>query len=280
MIYQIDDHNSLSSTNPIHQLEDGMVLYLPNLKFELTSEETDFISNIQISKSAKNISYNHLTDTIKGADLDKQKHLRGMMARYQQFATSLVTTLFPQYEEQIEIAKTSYRPVEIFGRDISASKDDTRLHVDAFPSNPNGGKRILRVFNNINLDGEPRHWRLGEPFTDVVERFAPHVPTYYETWAQLQHKLGITKSLRTAYDHKMLHIHNDMKYNLPYQLKVPQTAFEFPPGSTWIVYTDVVSHAAMAGRQALEQTFNLPIEAMANPEKSPKQILEKFLQAG
>ena len=32
-------------------------------------------------------------------------------------------------------------------------KDDTRLHVDSFPATPSGGRRILRVFSNVNPDG-------------------------------------------------------------------------------------------------------------------------------
>lgn len=42
--------------------------------------------------------------------------------------------------------------------------DDRRLHVDAFPTRPNYGERILRVFANVNPAGVPRAWRVGEPF--------------------------------------------------------------------------------------------------------------------
>ena len=61
-------------------------------------------------------------------------------------------------------AGTSYRPFEVDQRKLSWRRDDTRLHVDAFPSNPIGEKRILRIFRNINPDGQPRHWRVGEDF--------------------------------------------------------------------------------------------------------------------
>ena len=54
------------------------------------------------------------------------------------------------------------------------------------------------------------------------------------------------------------------------------TTIDFPAGSTWIAFTDGVSHAAMAGQYQLEQTFLLPVEAMQKPERSPLRILERI----
>ena len=56
----------------------------------------------------------------------------------------------------VKRARTSYRPQPAVGRDVSWRKDDSRLHVDAFPSRPNRGERILRVFSNVNPDRGPR----------------------------------------------------------------------------------------------------------------------------
>lgn len=53
-------------------------------------------------------------------------------------------------------------------------KDDSRLHVDAFPSRPNYGERIIRIFTNINPHGEARSWRVGEDFTQLASRYLPH----------------------------------------------------------------------------------------------------------
>ena len=60
----------------------------------------------------------------------------------------------------------------------------------------------------------------------------------------------------------MLQLHDLMKADTAYQADAPQTAFDFPAGSSWIAFTDQVSHAAMAGQYQLEQTFLLPVEAM------------------
>jgi hypothetical protein len=49
---------------------------------------------------------------------------------------------------------------------------------------------------------------------------------------------------------------------------------EFDAGATWFCFTDQVLHAALAGHAALEQTFYLPVEAMAAPSTSPLRVLE------
>ena len=57
---------------------------------------------------------------------------------------------------------------------------------------------------------------------------------------------------------------------------MPHQTVEFPPGSTWMVFTDQVSHAAMSGQHALEQTFTLEVDGMAEPEHAPVRVLERL----
>jgi hypothetical protein len=67
-----------------------------------------------------------------------------------------------------------------------------------------------------------------------------------------------------------------MKRSKDYQRAAPQSEFHFPPGSTWIVFTDAVSHAALAGQHLFEQTFYLPVTAMLDQGKAPLRILERL----
>ena len=67
-----------------------------------------------------------------------------------------------------------------------------------------------------------------------------------------------------------------MKEDESFQKGAPQTAMDFPAGSTWLAFTDQVSHAATAGQYQLEQTFLLPVDAMREPERSPLRILESL----
>jgi hypothetical protein len=200
-----------------------------------------------------------------------------MLARYAASSRSLLRKLLPHYAPTLQQARTSFRPVEIAGRDISWRKDDTRLHVDSFPSSPTGGDRILRVFSNVNPNGQSRTWRLGESFEAVSRRFLPQIRGPLPAANQVLKAVGITKRLRSDYDHFMLGLHDRMKADLGYQASADQSDVDFPPGSSWIVYSDQVAHAAMRGQHALEQTFHLPVAGMLDPAKAPLAILERLV---
>ena len=74
----------------------------------------------------------------------------------------------------------------------------------------------------------------------------------------------------------MLSLHDTAKLDADYQAHGPHTKLDFPPGCCWLVYTDQVLHAALSGHGALEQTFYLPVEAMARPETAPLRVLEEI----
>ena len=96
---------------------------------------------------------------LEGAELEL---LRQMVVRFSVQSRGFLECLLPRYAERLDRRLASYRPVAVVGRETSRRKDDARLHVDAFASRPNQGRRILRVFCNVNPDGQPRTWLLGE----------------------------------------------------------------------------------------------------------------------
>jgi len=263
----------------IRALEQGDVLFFPNLSFEMSESETQFLSPTIIGKS-KNVSFDINNGKLQGSIVDENATvlLQQMMHRYAMFSKGLMDHLFPQYQQDLIQSRTSYRPLEIAGRISSWRKDDTRLHVDSFPATPVQDKRILRVFTNVNPVGKARSWRLGEPFEKVAQRFLPHISSPIWGAHGFLNAVGITKSLRSAYDHYMLRMHDGMKADLEYQAAVDHLAYDFPAGSTWIVYTDHVSHAAMEGQYVFEQTFYLPVAAMHDEQQAPQRILERLTQ--
>lgn len=264
----------------IDQLESGQILFFPSLTFTLSPEEAMFLNPDFADPHSKNIGYHSRENKLWGVrNLTDQQHLqlKSMLERFANQARRLVQQLLPNYANALTVARTSFRPVQVSGRKSSYRKDDKRLHVDAFPSSPNQGKRILRVFTNINPHGQARIWRVGEPFEQVAKQFLPQIKKPIPGAAAFLRALKITKSYRTAYDHYMLRMHNLMKANEHYQQRAPQQEIHFPAGSTWIVQTDHVSHAAMQGQHVLEQTFYLPVSAMQHPERSPLKVLERLL---
>ncbi len=274
-----ENFNDLNQQRALNQLEGGRILYFPELPFVLSEEEKIFLNPEYADANSKNIGYHpeqHKIWGVKNLSEEQRRKLKTMLSRYAQSARTLVNNLLPHYQSQLITGRTSFRPLQVSNRKTSYRKDDKRLHVDAFPSSPNQGKRILRVFCNINPSAD-RVWRIGEPFENVAKRFAPIIPRPFPGSASLLHLLKITKSKRTAYDHYMLQMHDRMKEDEDYQQTVSQQEVRFPPASTWIVQTDHISHAAMQGQYLLEQTFYLPVHAMQNPNLSPLRVLEKIL---
>lgn len=258
-------------------LERGNVLFLPNLPFVVDREDQRIFSPAILS-SSKNTSFDPGSKHVGGTTLagDELAQLSRLMARFSDSARSLVAGLFPRYQPRITRARASFRPAEIAGRQTSRRKDDTRLHVDSFPASPVQGRRILRVFSNVNPAGRPRSWRVGEDFARVADRFAAALTLPWPGTAAVLKLLRVTKTRRTAYDALMLQLHDRMKGDQTFQDTCDQEAFDFPSGSTWIAFTDQVSHAAMAGQYQFEQTFLLPVEAMIDESLSPLRILEKL----
>jgi hypothetical protein len=172
--------------------------------------------------------------------------------------------------------RASLRPAETAGRKGPPREDDTRVQVDAIPSQPTGGDRILRVFCNVNPDGKAHEWRLGEPFEAVARHFLPRVGQPVAGSALLLYLLRRTQTMQSEYDHIMLKLRDTMAADEGYQLSVGQEPVLFQPGATWVCFTDSVSHAALSGQHQLEQTVFVPVEAMWDVKKSPLRILERL----
>jgi hypothetical protein len=258
-------------------LESGNVLFLPNLRFGVDRDEQAIFSP-SILASSKNTSFDPVTGRVGGTRLagDEQAHLGRIMARFSDSAHTLINGLFRRYRNHLIRARASFRPAEIADRQTSWRKDDTRLHIDSFPASPVQGRRILRVFSNVNPQARPRSWRVGDDFARVAARFAPALSPPFPGQAALLQFLRVTKSLRTPYDGLMLQLHDRMKADASFQATCEQERVDFPSGSTWIAFTDEVSHAAMAGQYQFEQTFLLPVSAMIDESRSPLRILEQL----
>lgn len=261
----------------IAALESGKVLYFPTLGFAPLPDEARLFTPGIRDPGSRNISLD-AAGRLKGAagDAATQAALAAMIARFRAQARDLLATLAPAYTESLRCGAASFRPTLVETRAQSLRADDRLLHVDSFPSRPNRGERLLRVFTNVNPDGVPRVWRVGEPFEQVAQRFLPRARRYSRWQAKGLHALHVTKSLRTEYDHLMLELHDAMKSDARYQKDAPQVTVAFPPGATWVCFSDQTSHAAMSGQYLLEQTMQLPPDRQYDVTASPLAILERL----
>jgi hypothetical protein len=259
----------------VRAIEDGGVLVLPHVGFALSDRERRFLSPDWSDGRAKNISLDGAR--LKGArgTAEDLSELTAMVARFAQSASDLVVTLFPRYAPFVQRARTSYRPQPAVGRRVSWRKDDSRLHLDAFPSRPTHGERILRVFSNVNPVAD-RVWRVGEPFDAVARNFLPRIRDPLPGSAAVLAALKVTKRRRSAYDHLMLNLHDRAKEDTAYQRDCAQQVVHFAPGTTWMCFSDQVMHAAVSGQYMLEQTIHLPVAALYDPSVAPLAILERM----
>jgi 3-deoxy-D-manno-oct-2-ulosonic acid (Kdo) hydroxylase len=260
-------------------VEAGEVLRFPYLPFALLETELRFRDPRWADGKAKNISLRWPAGEMRGAvgNPVERAALKAMITRYADQSEAFALRLFPHYRGQLKRGNTSFRPVDVAGRQTSWRQDDTRLHVDAFPSNPMHGTRLLRVFCNVNPEGRPREWRVGEPFEAHASRYLPTIKRPLAGSAWLLEKTGITKRRRTEYDHLMLQLHDRAKADAEFQKTSPQVRVDFAPGTTWVVFSDQVPHAAMGGQHMMEQTFYLDVAHQQRPESSPRGILERLL---
>ena len=261
----------------IAALEAGKVLVFPFLGFAPEAAEQRLLDPAVLAKGVRNISLD-ARGKLKGVEGDAadQQAASAMIGRFREQSLALIHRLLPAYGPALRMAPTSFRPMKVEDRVQSWRADDRRLHVDSFPSRPNYGERILRVFTNLNPHGAPRVWRVGEPFEAVAQRFLPRVKPYSRWQAKALRALRVTKSLRSEYDHLMLQLHDGMKSDLDYQRASPQETVPFAPGTTWVCFSDQTSHAVMSGQFMMEQTLHLPAASQYNPDASPLGILSRL----
>lgn len=268
------------------QLEAGAILFFPRPPFDLPPQDVEFLLALKPAESRlhKNVSYRPESDLLRGlSDDTRQARVHQIMRHYAAEVRSFVARFLSPYAAGLQVDYASFRPLEEEGRDLPLHKRNDLLHVDAFPSRPTRGARILRVFTNVN-PSKDRAWVVGERFPELAGKLASAAGLrhYAQTsaWSGVKRglsRLGVPIPQRARYDEFMLHFHDWLKENGEFQrAREGKELIAFPPMATWLVYTDGVPHAALSGQFAMEQTFIIPLEVLVAPEASPIRVLEKL----
>jgi hypothetical protein len=277
-------------------LEAGGVLYFPQTPVRIPPADLDVLLGQQQTGSRlhKNIAYKPNRDELTGVDAKSSpgavvEQVHDIMRRYSKSVEGFLTEFLAPYQKRWVLDYASYRPLEEQGRDLPVRRRNDLLHTDAFPTRPTRGWRILRFFHNIHPT-RTREWVTGDPFGKVVGKFTPGklaLPRPDSALAKagkgLAQATGLTALVpqwkRTPYDEFMMQLHNAMKEDDGFQGVCTKEYFQFAPGSSWMVYTETVPHAVLAGQYALEQTFLVDPRAMVTPESAPVRVLEKMAGA-
>jgi hypothetical protein len=265
-------------------LEEGRILLFRRAPFEIPEDDRRFLLTRRQGggRLHKNIAYRPARDRVTGATGSREdvERLGAILRSYSRSALGFLERLFPGYARSWHVDYASFRPIEEKGRPLSHTDRNDLMHVDAFPTRPTHGARILRFFTNIS--DRSRDWVSGGTFDRLAERYAVGsglldraLHARPSAGDRLLHALGARKRLPSRYDAFMLAFHDFLKNNAEFQAG-EREAISFPPGASWIVLTDMVSHAVLAGQFALEQTIILSRESLVAPEKAPIAILERL----
>jgi hypothetical protein len=286
------DVDALTGSDPgsgeglARRLEEGSILLFRRPPFAIPEADREFLLSRRQGggRLHKNIAYRPARDRVTGATGDRaeRERLGRILRAYSRGALESLSRMFPAYARAWHVDYASFRPIEEEGRSLPQTSRNDLLHVDAFPTRPTHGGRILRFFTNIHPT-RAREWASGGTFDQLAPRYAVGSGLLEEALrhgrpspaARLLRAVGARRELPSAYDAFMLRFHDYLKNNAEFQAG-ERERFSFPPGSSWIVLTDMVSHAVLSGQFALEQTVILSRGSLVAPESAPIAILEKL----
>jgi hypothetical protein len=270
------------------ELESANILFFPNTPLDISAADREVLLGQKQTSAAfhKNVAYRPAENRVTGLDKSEAaeaERLRAILQNYSQNAANFLAALLPPYAGKWKLDFASYRPIEERGRPARLHARNDLPHVDAFPTRPTNGDRILRLFTNIN-PAQNRVWMTAPPFAAIAPHFAKSVglparrssDPFSSALRRVARAANLPGSRRSPYDHFMHECHNAMKEDTAFQQVIAKQRWDFPPNSTWVVLTDCVSHAVLEGQYALEQTFIISRQAMVRPELSPIAILERL----
>jgi 3-deoxy-D-manno-oct-2-ulosonic acid (Kdo) hydroxylase len=282
------------------RLEAGSILFFPQSPIALSDSDLQFLRGQQQTDSSlhKNIAYKPKSNELTGVDKKTSRtansaaavdRLRSIMRDYSHSVTAFLTDFLSPYAGKWQLDYASFRPQEEEGRDLPLRRRNDLLHTDAFPTRPTHGARILRFFNNIHPT-RTRDWLVSDPFRAVATKYAPAeialpqpdsgIGRAFKSFAT---GIGLGAAApalkRSPYDEFMMRFHNFLKENRDFQSTCAKYDYQFPAGSSWMVYTDMVPHAVLSGQYALEQTYLVSAEAMVAPQHAPLTVLEELTGA-
>jgi len=281
------DWDLARSRDICRQLELGDIILFPQTPIAIPPADRELLLGRKQSSSAyhKNIAYRPAEDRISGLDASEQAEaaeLRRILHEYSQRSVEFLSRFLLPYGGRWKLDFASFRPVEEKGRPARLHARNDLLHFDSFPTRPTNGARILRFFTNIN-PAQNRVWLTSQTFQSFGPHFARKtglLPSFRRPLSRAVRSMArlllLPGSHRPPYDELMHRCHNAMKEDSAFQHTAPKLRWEFPPSSSWMVFTDCVSHAVLSGQYALEQTLLIPQSALVEAARSPLVILESL----
>ncbi|MCC6418673.1 MAG: Kdo hydroxylase family protein [Gemmataceae bacterium] len=264
------------------RLERGEVVSHPHCPFALPEgDDRAFLLRQALGgRTHKNISYDPATGRVAGfrrASAGQADRLRDVLAAFAASATAWLASALPRYARRWRPDRATFRPEEEAIRRVRPKARNDLLHIDAFPTRPSGGWRILRLFVNVN-PSEPRVWATSDTFPALLERYRVAAGVQGLAGRLGRRLLGLFQPglrARSEYDAFMLRLHDFLKECEEFQERGRKRLWRFAPGSAWLAFTDTVSHAELRGRYALEHSYFVCPDTLALPDAAPAALLAR-----
>jgi hypothetical protein len=297
VVSQIDPAAADVSAQIGHALESNRIVYFPESPIPLPDAQTlEYLRQELPSRlKLKNISYHPEGARVTGLEGDETLRQRTseVLKRHLDDVAGFLYRVMPQWRGACRVGTCSFRPIEERGRNLKAHASNELVHVDAGAYGATDGDRIFRFFVNVN-DSEDRVWASKGSLQEVLERHGAAAGVL-DSSGNL--KLRVDKGLAdhafsaainglarlnplahtldsSPYDRTMRRLHNYMKDSDDFKQDLRgYEEIRFPPYSAWMVFTDGVSHASLAGQFALVTTIIVPRAALRYPEFSPYALL-------
>ncbi len=278
-------------------LERGNIVYFPVCPVELASA-TDLAAlrdELPRQLKLKNVSYHPEAGHVRGIDRDAPLHdlAENVLRDHSDRVAAFLEAFIPELVAGGVTGTSSFRPIQEKGRNLKPHASNELVHIDAGAYGATNGDRILRFFVNVNPK-EDRVWATKGLLVELLDRYGsesgvvePGRPPRLEKGPLDHLRSGIIALLCRAglpiasvldsspYDRVMRKFHNFMKDTPAFQADPRgHEELRFPPGSAWMVLTDVVSHASVSGQHALVHTSLIPLANCRHPEMAPINILK------
>lgn len=280
-----------SSTNenkPLaDRLENSEIVCFPICPFALPAgADLQFLLDQRVGGSARHIVYEPASAEIHHAACSERTdlaRLADLMEEFRRQATGWLGGILGSYAPAWQLGTATLRPEEEATRRLRFSQREDLLHIDPFPDGASRGRRLLRLFVNLNPT-EPRVWATSDGLVRLLERFGDELGTPFQehsswAWQVRQGVLGLLDARqrgRSAADEFLVRLEGFLKANDHFQERGPKRFWHFAPGSAWLAMTDGLSHAVLRGRHALEMSLFIDPVTLALPELAPTRIVEQY----
>ena len=149
------DSHAPPAACPEEQLERGELLFYPQCPFPMPAgDDLAFLLAQRVRPfSAKNIRFDPQAEKVAGQlrqGAEPAARLQELLSNFSRSVTAWLLDAFPRYGSGCTPVRATFCPEEEATLASRLQARNDLLHIDAFRDRPTNGRRLLRVFVNVN----------------------------------------------------------------------------------------------------------------------------------